>query len=622
MNKLQKILQSLLVLILFTPLVLDLHFYQPYISAKYFYFILLLILALPFVFALLKNKKIIWQSNLVRVVFGFLAFLLSSLFLSIDPLKSFFGDWQRFDGLLYFLFFFIFFLVLILVFEQKKDWLHFLRVNQLVVLATLLWAYGQYFALGFFADDQAGRVFALIGNANFLAHYLLLALFLSLFLVYFDQKFKIYHLLLSLLIFPVILMTQSRAAFLSLVLVFLILAIVAIIKFWQKSKKTSLGLIVLLFLLALFSNQILSHRFTKYSWQDTTIETRLVAWQAGLIGWQDKPLFGWGRNNFNLVFNKYFDLKIYKGAGTRMWFDKAHNQYLDYLVEQGILGLVFYLIFLLIPFSYFQKIKKKHGLAASIFLFSGLVANIIFLFFNFDTLNSYLLYFVYLALIYYLSFEKSVEQKELKQDKYLFVFGLVLLFFSFCYILFPQIQGNLALKKIFLSQQNNLSLKDWSEQAEIVAQKTPEYQEDLSFVLAESLEKSSWEINDQIQALQTLNYYGNQAAQQHILDARLHYLIANTFLRWGAISSDLDKLEKAKSYYQEILPRLTNQKRPELVYNLASANYNLSLFLTEESEKNQLKKESLSALEDNFKRFPKIKEAKDKLEYFQYLFEQ
>ena len=57
-------------------------------------------------------------------------------------------------------------------------------------------------------------------------------------------------------------------------------------------------------------------------------------------GFQERPILGWGQENFNYVFNKNYDPGMW---GQEQWFDRTHNVILDWLVAGGILGLLAYL---------------------------------------------------------------------------------------------------------------------------------------------------------------------------------------------------------------------------------------------------------------------------------------
>jgi tetratricopeptide (TPR) repeat protein len=51
---------------------------------------------------------------------------------------------------------------------------------------------------------------------------------------------------------------------------------------------------------------------------------------------------GYGYENYNIAFNKYFNPLIYRDAGSQIWFDRAHNVVFDILVTSGILGMIAY----------------------------------------------------------------------------------------------------------------------------------------------------------------------------------------------------------------------------------------------------------------------------------------
>lgn len=83
-------------------------------------------------------------------------------------------------------------------------------------------------------------------------------------------------------------------------------------------------------------------RLATISLTEKTTLSRLTLWNMAVEGFKEKPLFGWGQENFNYVFNKYFDPKLYN---QEQWFDRTHNVVFDWLVVGGGLGLASYLVF-------------------------------------------------------------------------------------------------------------------------------------------------------------------------------------------------------------------------------------------------------------------------------------
>jgi len=81
-------------------------------------------------------------------------------------------------------------------------------------------------------------------------------------------------------------------------------------------------------------------RFATISFQEGTTKARFVIWGMALEGFKEHPVLGWGQDNFNILFNKYYDSRLYD---QEPFFDRAHNVFLDWLTAGGILGLLAYL---------------------------------------------------------------------------------------------------------------------------------------------------------------------------------------------------------------------------------------------------------------------------------------
>src|SRR5205085_82544 len=52
-------------------------------------------------------------------------------------------------------------------------------------------------------------------------------------------------------------------------------------------------------------------------------------------------ILGWGQENYAIVFDKYYDPRMY---GQEPWFDRVHNIIFDWLVAGGFPGLILYLL--------------------------------------------------------------------------------------------------------------------------------------------------------------------------------------------------------------------------------------------------------------------------------------
>ena len=100
-------------------------------------------------------------------------------------------------------------------------------------------------------------------------------------------------------------------------------------------------------------NSLVLRRFSDITIGEKTTRSRFMVWNMALQGFKEKPVLGWGQENFNYVFNKYYNPKMYD---QEQWFDRTHNVFLDWLIAGGILGILSYLLmFFAVVFSLWRK---------------------------------------------------------------------------------------------------------------------------------------------------------------------------------------------------------------------------------------------------------------------------
>lgn len=150
-------------------------------------------------------------------------------------------------------------------------------------------------------------------------------------------------------------------------------------------------------------------RFASMSINDTKTQARGYVWPMALKGFKERPILGWGQENFNYVFNKYYDPRMYS---QEPWFDRTHNVVLDWLINGGILGLLAYLSLFL---SAIYALWKYGDLSLSEkAMFSGLMFAYFFHnIFVFDNIVSYILFATILA---YLHFHTAKDRQVVDSD--------------------------------------------------------------------------------------------------------------------------------------------------------------------------------------------------------------
>ncbi len=281
-----------------------------------------------------------------------------------------------------------------------------------------------------------GFVLPMLSNKIFLAVFI--AIHLAAGLAYwYKNKYQATRLFLAIiLLFEsfILFSTQTRGSILGLYVGLVILAVLNLIfnRSYNKALKNKLSvllsLIVLFIMVAspviiylnrnssLVLNQPTLYRLTTISITDITTQSRLTTWRASFNGLMDRPVFGWGVENYKDAFNKYFPTEIYRDRGSQLWFDRAHNVVMDVAVTSGFLGLAVYLlIYLVVLWQVIKTYRKTRDFSYLIILITVL-AYFIQNMFVFDTLNSEIMIFLILGFIAFLGMDDVLNNHQLQQS--------------------------------------------------------------------------------------------------------------------------------------------------------------------------------------------------------------
>lgn len=310
------------------------------------------------------------------------------------------------DGLVALLHLGAFFIVMVSMMTEdlwRKWWNTSLVASGLMVLFALLQL------AGIFTINQGGaRVDGTFGNAIYLAVYMLVHIFIAGFMLLREKGGQrwVYG---SLMVTQTIILyyTATRGAILGLlggVVVF------ALLNMKNKEdvalRKMSLGLLLGLLVLVggffllkdsnLVSNSPVLSRFSSLNISELKSQGRYFVWPMAWEGFKERPILGWGQENFSHVFQKYYRPEMYK---LEPWFDRAHNIFLDWLVAGGVLGLVLYLSLYAVPVYLLWCGQSKFSFLEKTVFTSLLSAYFFHNFFVFDHLVSYILFFSVLAYV-------------------------------------------------------------------------------------------------------------------------------------------------------------------------------------------------------------------------------
>lgn len=434
-------------LALLTPLIISAKFFFPFVALKSLYFmglveiIFFTWLILIFYFPQYRPRKNLLLISLIL----FLIILTLSSFLGADFFNSFWSKPERMTGLLMLFHLLAFFLVVSSVFNKKSDWIKIFLISiSIGVILSLI---------TFFSKNPIMKDSATLGNSSFLGTSLLFNLFLALYLILTVQKGikKIYSLICFLIIFWGLFLSEARAAKISFLIGLVLLFFLYLIFIPKKRYLNLLGLILLNICLISFliisfllfqEGSIVQEKFI-----EKVTKARLIVWEKAWKGFLERPLLGWGPENFDFVFAKYFHpCMSLPECGGEIWFDRAHNIIFDTLVNSGILGLlsyfgIFFSVFYLLWKNYFKNnIEFWTTGVFSILLFAYFLQNLTV----FDMVSSYLMFFLILGFVVSINnFKEESPQSSSRPIRSWFISLIAILFiFSFFYFIIQPLRLN------------------------------------------------------------------------------------------------------------------------------------------------------------------------------------
>ncbi len=350
-----------------------------------------------------KKSPILYATGAFLLVIG-----LANLF-GVAPVKSFWSNFERMEGYVTLLHLGAYFLVVGSVFKER-DWTRWW--NTTLVASAFMVVYSVFQLLGAVTINQGGvRVDGTFGNAIYLAVYMLFHIFIALLLMVREWKNRSLRYMYGALIFlelVVLYFTATRGAILGLIGGLLVFAVLNVRNREEKTlRKLSIGVLCAVavvvggFFLVKDSSFVkespVLNRFATLSMSELKTQGRYFVWPMAWEGFKERPLLGWGQENFNYVFQEHYRPEMY---ALEPWFDHAHNIYLDWMVTGGLLGILAYLslyglsLYLLWRKSNFSSVEKSviTALLASYFFHN---------FFVFDHLTSYVLFFSLLAYLHF-----------------------------------------------------------------------------------------------------------------------------------------------------------------------------------------------------------------------------
>lgn len=527
----------LLFCLLFTPIIVASSLYFPYVTGKVFAFRFIVAAAfISWLVLVVRRPEYLPKKSAILATSGlFVVWMAISNLFGIDSYNSFFSNFERMEGWFTHLFMFLYLLVASSVLKTDRIWNWFLGTSLLVANVIALIA----------AFDDVSRTNAILGNSTYLAIYSLFNLYFAALLGFrllrkrmrehlFRYVGLAYYALSIILLTYAIFRTQTRGTVLALVFSGLFFMLLSAISHW-KNKKVRIVTIILIALTiiggilfwvhrdsAFIQGNPMLARITTISTTEGTGRARIVNWSIAVESIKDRPIMGWGQENFMYAFAMFYNPQMYN---QEAWFDRTHNAFLDWTVQGGVPALVFYILLFIIPLyvihgsSSFSRTEKN-------LLISLFAAYTIHNLFVFDNYSSYLMFFTTLAFVVHNHQKKEVvldaEERTMQMLAVVLVCATVIV--SYVVIVKPY-QVARAMISVYKTQDAEVILSSYekifakntfgtfeavtrflSDAPNFLKVNDPEFQKRYMIAAQRAGEKS---VADAPQSVRALEFYGN-----------------------------------------------------------------------------------------------------------------
>lgn len=223
-----------------------------------------------------------------------------------------------------------------IIVTTKKELGYLIKTIVLSAVIPSFFALYQFFTnsgMTIFTEEIYNRIFGTFAHPNLLAYYLIIPLALLVFAFSKDIQKKnpnIFYPLSFLFFTTLLILTYTRGAWLAFLLIIFIIGVVKYRKFLVISA------IIVFLIYAVFEPIRIRIDNLITSDPGSSVQWRLSLWKDSVAYISEAPIFGHGTGTANEL--------ILEKRGMKFGSSDPHNDYLKILLENGILGLIAYLV--------------------------------------------------------------------------------------------------------------------------------------------------------------------------------------------------------------------------------------------------------------------------------------
>jgi len=386
-----------------------------------------------------RLKNLIFGKRYLIIPFFFLLSLATAAIFSKNISLSYYGLYERHQGLESHIYYLLFFVLLLAVLKNKH------QIDRIVITAVLssffVSLYGIIQIAGFdFMEWMepailTGRVSSTLGQPNFLASYLLLVIPMAGYLFFASKKFliKFFWLIIALFQLLCLLFTYSRAGWVGLVfglaaaiLIYFLIAKKAV-DFSQFLFKNHKKIIIYFSLFVIFGiGALLINNNSFFAVRVTSMidpasgsnAARINFWKASADAIKKAPMLGYGPDSQGEVFVRYYKKDWAINGKVNVYPNRAHNLFLDVILTSGFVGLIFYLALLYLFFKLIiDNIKNSKSKFLSWLILFAVIGYLISLMFGFAVTATNVYFWLYFAIIIAINSEQEAIVSEKKDEE-------------------------------------------------------------------------------------------------------------------------------------------------------------------------------------------------------------
>ncbi len=408
--------------VLLTPFIFSGSLFFPYVVGKALFFRILTTLIFgAWILLAILDRRYLPSFNWVTIIFAlFMVWVFIANLFGFLPSSSFWSNFERMEGYINLLTVFAFFVVSATVIDSQRLWFRLFNASLVAAMVMAMIALAQY-------ADGANRADGLLGNPIYLAGYMLFHVFVALFFTLRSVNKNIYisavYASMTVFFASLIFVTGTRGAMLGLVTGLFIATFLVVVRRGEKKwiRYAGLGGLVVamlmggLFSLVVFTNNYepakdmvwaqsfkesvkdlpAVNRFSRITFSEGDAKARFLLWGIATEGMKENPVLGLGQENFIHLFNSKYRPELFE---REMWFDRAHNIFLEWGVAGGIPAMALYIAIFLSAIMMLWRAKELDYYIKAVFS-ALLVAHAVQCFFVFENIASHVLFITFIAFV-------------------------------------------------------------------------------------------------------------------------------------------------------------------------------------------------------------------------------